>query len=290
MPNVLITGGKGQLGLELAQRFAEKVVVETTTSIDVDEVDVTNRDQVDELFRFLRPDIVVHAAAMTQVDACEENAETAFKVNALGTRWVYEASLSIGAHMCYVSTDYIFDGQANTAYTEWDTPNPASVYGKSKLAGERELGKDALIVRTSWVVGRFGHNMVKTILKLADSPGDLRFVDDQVGSPTVAGDLADKIVQLTLEKRIGVYNVTNSGQTSWYDLARFVLQSAGHDPDRVKAISSSELPSERKAPRPNYSVLAPTALRLSDAGVLPHWQDSIRDLVQYLTTQNGQSG
>ncbi len=282
MISVLITGGKGQLGLELVEAFSKRVVVEKVHSLDIDEMDITSRESVGEIIGYLQPDVIVHAAAMTQVDSCEDDPNLAYQINALGTRWVYEASRSVGARMCYVSTDYIFDGTASKPYTEWDMPNPVSVYGKSKLAGEREVGNQALVTRTSWVVGRFGQNMVKTILRLAAQKGDLSFVDDQFGSPTVAHDLAEKIVQLSLEGRIGVYNVTNTGATSWYELAKFVLETAGHDPSRVKPISSDMLPKERKAPRPAYSVLAPMALELSGAGCLPHWKDSVGSLVRYL--------
>ena len=169
--------------------------------------------------------------------------------------------------MVYVSTDYVFDGTEDRPYREWDTPCPKSVYGASKLAGERECRPGSTIVRTSWLCGAHGANMVVTALRLAEGEGELRFVDDQQGSPTFTADLAPAIVTLGLDRRPGIFHVTNSGTTTWWGFVRAVLAEAGADPERVKAISTSEYP--LPAPRPANSVLDNMALRLSGLPALP---------------------
>ena len=155
-------------------------------------------------------------------------------VNALGPRNLAEGARLVGAHLVHVSTDYVFDGSSSTPYMEWDRPNPRSVYGRSKLAGEHEvlsLLPGAAVVRSSWICGRYGPNMVKVILRLAGEPAPLRFVDDQRGCPTFADDLAAMLVQLAVSRAPGVFHVTNQGATSWYGFARDVLSAAGHDPE-----------------------------------------------------------
>ena len=153
-------------------------------------LDISDRDAVLAAIGTVEPDVVIHPAAWTAVDACESDPDRAYRVNCLGTRYVAEAARPVGAHLCYLSTDYVFDGTSPRPYVEWDDPNPLSVYGRSKLGGERELDPGHTIVRTAWVNGRTGANMVKTVLRLAAEGGRLRFVDDQRGSPTSAADLA----------------------------------------------------------------------------------------------------
>ena len=198
---VLITGGEGQLGRDLAAVFSGVVPpggrVSEAISVAHDvvvtghrQLDVSDRTAVLTAFEDLRPEVVVHTAAWTAVDACESDPDRAMAVNALGTRNVAEAARRHGTHMVYLSTDYVFDGEADRPYVEWDTPRPASVYGRSKLAGERECDPSATVVRTSWVCGVHGANMVKVALRLAAGDGPLRFVDDQHGCPTFAADLA----------------------------------------------------------------------------------------------------
>src|SRR3954471_4617226 len=184
---VLITGAGGQLGTDLVAAFAEHESHEVV-GVAHAELDVADRDQVLQVAGSVRPDAIVHAAAWTAVDACEGDRDRAYAVNALGSRHIGEAAALVGAHVLAVSTDYVFDGSLDRAYTEWDEPNPQSVYGFSKLAGERELiatTPGAAIVRTAWVCSVHGSNMVKTVLRLAtttDKP--LRFVNDQHGCPT----------------------------------------------------------------------------------------------------------
>lgn len=287
---VLVTGATGQVGTEvvaeLGRREAER---HRGPRLDVvaaghDRLDVADRDAVLATVTALEPDLVVHVAAFTAVDACESERDRAFAVNALGTRHVGEGARRVGAHVAYVSTDYVFDGRSARPYVEWDLANPLSVYGLSKLAGERELGPDATIVRTSWVCGRAGQNMAKTVLRLASSgDGPLRFVDDQHGSPTIASDLARTLVELALARRPGVFHVTNSGATTWYGFARAVVELAGGDPGRVEPITTAELEPPRPAPRPANSVLDNAALRLAGLPLLPEWRDATAALVAELT-------
>ena len=242
-------------------------------------LDVADRGAVLGVVEGVRPHVVVHAAAWTAVDACEGDPDRALAVNALGTRHVAEAARRFGAHVVYVSTDYVFDGTSTRPYVEWDQTNPMSVYGRSKLGGELELDPGSTVVRTSWVCGAHGANMVRTVLRLAAQPGPLRFVDDQRGSPTFTADLAGVLAVLATDRLPGTFHVTNSGVTSWYGFAREVLAGAGHDPDRVEPIATAELDPPRPAPRPANSVLDNAALRLMGMAPLPDWRDALARLL-----------
>jgi len=249
---------------------------------DIDSMRVDDRDAVLATFTDFRPELVLHGGALTAVDLCETEIDTAYAVNAIGTRHVAEAAALVGAHMVYVSTDYVFDGAASRPYREWDAPCPTSVYGASKLAGERECRPGTTIVRTSWLCGANGANMVATALRLADGDGELQFVDDQHGSPTFTADLAPAVVTLGLDRRPGIFHVTNGGATTWWGFVRAVLAEAGADPERVHPISTAELHPPRPAPRPAYSVLDNMALRLSGLPALPDWGDGLARLVRAL--------
>jgi dTDP-4-dehydrorhamnose reductase len=200
----------------------------------------------------------------------------------LGTRNVAEAARIYGAHLVYLSTDYVFDGVAPRPYVEWDTPSPLSAYGQSKLGGERECPAGATIVRTSWVCGFGGNNMVKAALRLAEGDGPLRFVDDQHGSPTFTADLAAALVTLSTDRVPGIFHVTNGGATTWFGFVRAVLDIAGYDPGRVEAIATADLRPPRPAPRPHNSVLDNAALRLGGYPGLPDWRDGLERLIGVL--------
>jgi len=276
---VLITGAEGQLGRELVAAFADHDV----TAFGHGDLDVSSRDDVLGAVTGVGPDAVVHAAAWTAVDECEDDPDRALSVNALGTRHVAEAARRVGAHLACFSTDYVFDGTKPEPYVEWDRTNPQSVYGRSKLAGEQELAgdSDATVIRTSWVCGLHGHNMVKTILRLTAEHDTLTFVDDQRGHPTFAADAAAMARRLVVDRRPGLYHVTNQGAVSWYEFAQAVLESAGLDPSRVKPVTTAEFP--RPAPRPANSVLDNAALRLQGLTLLPHYRESLDRLVAQLT-------
>lgn len=281
MTRVLVTGAGGQIGSEVVGAFAGDEVIATDRAT----LDVADRDAVLQAITSTAPDIVVHTGAWTAVDACEGDPDRAFLVNALGTRNVVEGARRAGAWLCYLSTDYVFDGTKPEPYVEWDTPNPVSVYGRSKRGGELEVlsgGREATIVRTSWVCGLHGANMVKTILRLAGEHEKLAFVDDQRGQPSFADDLAPTIRRLVVERRPGVFHVTNQGAVSWYEFARGVLETAGLDPGRVRPIATADLDPPRPAPRPANSVLDNAALRLAGLPLLPHHREPLDRLVRQL--------
>jgi dTDP-4-dehydrorhamnose reductase len=278
---VLVTGAGGQVGRELVYAFADHDVV----ACDRAALDVTDRDAVLAVATTTRPDAIVHAAAWTAVDACESDPERALRENGLATRHIAEAAARVGAHLCTFSTDYVFDGTKPTPYVEWDEPNPQSAYGRSKLAGEHETVRcpDATIMRISWVCGRHGSNMVKTILRLAGEHETLHFVSDQRGNPTFADDAAAMARRLVVDRRPGLFHVTNQGDVSWFEFAQAVLEASGADPARVQPITTAELDPPRPAPRPANSVLDNAALRGSGVPLLPHYRESLDRLVATLT-------
>lgn len=283
---VLITGAGGQVGRELGEycyAAGDEVVAFTHGDLDI-----SDRDAVLQAVLHTGPDAVVHAAAWTAVDACESDPDKAFRINAIGTRNVAEASRRADAHLVHISTDYVFDGTLDRPYNEWDRPNPQSVYGWSKYGGELELAghPNTTIVRTSWVCGRYGGNMVKTVLRLAADLESLMFVDDQRGHPTVVSDLVPAVRRLAIERRPGVYHVTNQGPVTWYEFARDVMAAAGHDPGRVRPITTADLDPPRPAARPANSVLDNAALRLSGIPALPHYRESVSDLVRQLVSDD----
>lgn len=278
--NIFITGAGGQLGNELV-RVGQETGHQVTASHH-DDLDITKPADIKAAFVASRPDVVIHAAAWTAVDACEEDPDRAFAVNGLATGSIADAARSVGARVVYVSTDYVFDGHKPTAYIETDQPNPQSVYGASKLAGEHAMSDHDAIVRISWVCGFQGTNMVKTILRLANSQPELKFVNDQIGSPTFADDAAAMIIRLAAEQRCGLWHVTNQGVVSWYGFAQEVLRAAGMDPHRVKPVSSEELIPPRPAKRPTNSVLDNSALRSAGLPLLDDFHIPLQRLVDRL--------
>jgi dTDP-4-dehydrorhamnose reductase len=281
---VLVTGAGGQLGADVVRRFetapgARHEVVGT----DHATLDTGDRDAALQAITSLRPDVVVHCAAWTAVDACESDPDRAWRDNALAARWIADGARRVGAHVVHVSTDYVFSGDKSTPYHEWDEPSPRSVYGASKLGGEREYGPDATIVRTSWVCGEHGNNMVKTVLRIAETNPVLRFVDDQRGHPSFCEDLSVMIHRLAIDRRPGVHHVTNQGAVSWFEFVQEVMRAAGHDPARVEPIRTADLDPPRPAPRPANSVLDNAALRLSGVELLPDFREPLERLVRALT-------
>lgn len=281
----LVTGAGGQLGTELHHVLTG--AGDEVSAAGRDQLDVTSRDQVLGAVLGLRPDLVFHCAAWTDVDGCETDAGRALLVNALASRHVAEACRLAGSHLVALSTDYVFAGDGDRPYVEWDETGPRSTYGRSKLAGEREVAAGcpgATIVRTSWLCGASGPNMVRTVLRLAADPErELAFVDDQVGNPTFTSDLAPLLRRLGVARLPGTFHATNQGPTSWHGFAREILAEGGHDPDRVRAISTTDLVPPRPAPRPAYSVLDGAALRGSGIDPLPDHRDPLARLVKEIT-------
>lgn len=265
---ILVTGAKGQLGTELMQVIAARG--DDGVGIDIDTVDITQREIVHEVFAQIRPDAVINCAAWTAVDACEDDPDKALTANGVAVRWVTEACDAIDAHLVHVSTDYVFDGTKPTPYVETDVPNPQSVYGTTKLAGEAEalaIGTRAAVVRTSWVCGFHGNNMVKTVHKLAQERDSLSFVSDQIGHPTFTSDLAPLLHTVATDRLAGIFHGTNQGAVSWFEFVREIVRLMGRDPSMVHSITTAELQPPRPAKRPANSVLDNKALR--DLGYAP---------------------
>lgn len=268
---VLITGGNGQLATDLADVFAEHDL----TVLDRSSLDVSSRLAVHEAVQALRPEVIVNAAAYTAVDDCETSLDVAHAVNALGPAFLVEAAEMVEARVVQVSTDYVFDGGLDRPYHEWDAPNPMSAYGRSKFGGELAMRRCDLIVRTSWLCGPHGNNILKTIARLARNGTAMKFVDDQIGHPSFTGDVARVIGRLVDADAHGTFHVTNQGSVSWYDFVREVLVGLGLPPDQVTAIATDELDPPRPAPRPANSVLDNMGLRLWGIRAAPDFRESL---------------
>ena len=255
---MLITGARGQLGTALREVFPE-----------ADARDVDTLDVVRPVLEY-RPQLVLHAAAWTDVDRAEEHPEEAAAVNVTGTRNV----AGLGAPLVYYSTDYVFDGSKGEPYVESDEPNPLSVYGRTKLEGEREV-REGWVVRSSWLFGWTGKNFLLTMLALGAERDEVAVVDDQVGSPTYVGHLAGA-TRVLLERPPGIWHLVAGGECSWAEFARAIFEDAGLS-CRVQPISTPEL--ARPAPRPAYSVLRSER---EAAPALPHWREGLRAALERL--------
>lgn len=275
---ILITGARGMLGRELAERLERRHVLQLR---DIDDLDICDAAAVSVAVGTLHPDAVINCAAFTDVDGSESAPDRAFAVNAEGVRHLADACAATGALLCHVSTDFVFDGRANRPYRESDEPNPLSVYGKSKLAGEQHIrGRVSkhLIVRTSWLFGAHGNNFVATMLRLADRQDEIRVVADQTGCPTYAGDLALAIEKLvTLSVPHGTYHVCNTGRCTWYDLASRALALDGRA-TTVIPITTREL--GRPALRPAFSAMDTAKFSAATGMKLRHWHEALEDYIR----------
>jgi len=279
---ILITGARGQLGTEL-MALLQPQQHHQVLGLDLPEHDLTHRDHVLGVITEWAPELIIHGAAFTAVDLCEEQAETAYLVNCVATRFVADGARRVGAHVVYVSTDYVFDGAQQSPYREWDQTNPQSVYGRTKLGGEMEIYPGWTIARTSWVCGIHGNNMVKTLLRLAGERDTLSFVDDQFGHPTFAGDLAVMLAKLGVERVPGIFHTTNQGAVSWYEFAQEVFLAAGHDPNRILPITTAQLDPPRPAMRPANSVLDGFAWRSHGFRPSRDFREPLAEVVEALT-------
>jgi dTDP-4-dehydrorhamnose reductase len=268
---IVVTGAGGQLGRELLGVFGDNEVVALTSA----DLDITDAAAVMGRLAAERPALVLNAAAYTKVDASEETPAPAWGVNAAGAWHLALVCREIGATLVHVSTDYVFDGMKGRPYTEFDRTRPVSVYGRTKEAGEqlvRETLDRHYIVRTSWLHGPHGANFLRTMLRLGRERDQVSVVDDQVGCPTFAEDLARSIVELIGTGAYGTYHRTNTGSCTWYDLARAAFDWAGIAAE-VVPISTEQYGAP--APRPGNSVLDNTKSNLLGLDALPPWQDSL---------------
>lgn len=280
---ILVTGGYGQLGTALKEVLSGEEILLT----DTDTMDITNPFQIETVFADARPEFLVHGAAYTDVDGCEENPELAEKVNAKGTANLAEACKKYNCAMIYISTDYSFDGKSREPYKENAATNPQSIYGKTKLSGERatETVPEHYILRTSWVYGE-GKNFVRTMLALSEKMDEIKIVSDQFGRPTWAQDLAKATRDVIKKKpKIGLYNVTGDGPIiSWADFAKKIFEIAGtlrlhSGQTKVIPITTEEYLSDKKdkkiAPRPAYSALDLSKSKKNGI-YLGKWEDSLQ--------------
>jgi len=270
---VLVTGVKGQLGYDVVKRLNALGI--ENIGVDMDDFDLTNREQTIQYIVNCRPDVVVHCAAYTAVDKAEDDKEKCFAVNVDGTRYIAEACRQIDAKMVYISTDYVFDGKGSEPQPEDKAVMPVNYYGYTKAQGEavvRELLEKYFIVRTSWVYGRNGNNFVKTMLKLGQTKDEVNVVNDQVGVPTYTVDLAVLICDMLQTAKYGTYHGVNEGYRSWYEFALEIFRNSGINM-KVNPIPTDEYPT--RANRPLNSRLSKDNLDKNGFSRLPHWKDAL---------------
>ncbi len=281
MTRWIVTGAAGQLGRDVVAVLKHRPGV-SVTAVERSGLDITDADAVDRAVT--GHDVVVNAAAWTDVDGAETAEDAAYAANATGPANLAAASARHGARLLHVSTDYVFAGDASAPYAEDAEPAPLGAYGRTKLAGEQAVlaaGAEGYVVRTAWVYGEHGRNFVATMLRLATGDGPVDVVADQHGSPTWSADLADGLVTLGSSAAApGIYHCTNAGHTTWWGLARAVFAAAGADPERVRPTTTDAYP--LPAPRPAYSVLG--TQRWAAAGLTPMrpWEEALAEALPRL--------
>ena len=281
----LIAGANGQLGRCLQQALESNSIEYTAYSKE--EMDISDYSNVQDVVKRVKPDIIVNTAAYTDVDQAEIDQIEAFAINQTGVTSLANASKLVNARLIHFSTDYVFSGESTKPWQVSDATNPLSKYGESKLAGELEIARiypeNSMIIRTAWLYSPFGKNFYKTILnKAINSQETVRVVNDQIGQPTNANDLAELTVRAISKKALtGVYHGTNSGACSWFEFAKFIFEIVGEDVNRVVPIPSSEYATRAK--RPKYSVL--DGQKWSESGIQPlgPWKNSVRNLLPAMT-------
>ena len=279
MKTILVTGANGQLGNSI-RRLAAGYPQYAFVFTDVDTLDICDAQAVDAFVKEKQADYIINCAAYTAVDKAEDDEPLCLRINRDAVRNLGEAARMAGARVIHVSTDYVFDGTNHLPYVETDNTCPASVYGRTKLAGERAVmasGCRYLIFRTAWLYSEYGHNFLKTMLRLTSERDTLQVVFDQIGTPTYAGDLALAIFSLIETGRYagneGVYHFTDEGVCSWYDFAVEIAAAAGHGTCRIIPCHTSEYPT--KATRPAYSVLDKTRFKETFQMDIPHWREAL---------------
>jgi len=274
---LLVTGSLGLVGTNIIPLLAQDFDI---TALDIQEWDITDVKAGGLVFRDRKPDVVLNLAAMTDVDGCEDFPDKAEKLNAEGPATVAGLCRDHNVRLVHMSTDYVFDGENGTPYTEEDPPNPMSVYGKTKLAGERNVMTilpSSAVVRAQWLYGRGGNNFITKVVKIAKETGAARVVNDQWGAPTYAKDLAAPLARLLQKGKSGIYHLANNGFCSWYDFAVEIFARLGMEVP-VSPITSSNL--GRKAARPKYSVFDCSKIESATGVTMRSWQEALRE---YLT-------
>ncbi|MHB9097006.1 MAG: dTDP-4-dehydrorhamnose reductase [Syntrophales bacterium] len=285
---ILILGHKGMLGSDLMLRLMR---AHDVTGRDVDAFDIASADDCRRVVAECSPEVVINAAAYTNVDGCEANREKCFAVNAAGVKNVALACRGRGITLVHFSTDYIFDGRKRTPYVEEDLPAPLNVYGASKWEGEQYLRdhvERSILIRTAWLYGSHGNNFVKTILEKAATVKTLEVVDDQIGSPTYTRDLAAAVELLIEGGHTGIFHVTNRGRCSWYEFAREIVRCAGMNDVTIRPIGSEKL--ARPALRPSWSVLSCRKFTAASGMTLPLWQSALRDYLKQTDRKKAENG
>lgn len=286
MKNVLVTGANGQLGLSLKKLLDPRNDVNATYA-DVDVLDVTDREAVEAFVAELRPDVIINCAAYTNVDKAEDDNILAAKINADAVGFIAEAARKHGVKVIHISTDYVFAGNNYRPYNENDEPYPHSIYGRTKLQGEGLLlayCPDAVIIRTAWLYSEYGHNFVKTMLRLAEEGKDIRVVCDQIGTPTYAADLADAIVKVIDAPAWipGIYHYADEGVASWYDFTKAIMRLSGHTEIKVTPVGTRDYPT--RATRPHFSVLGKNKIKQTFGIEIPYWEESLEQCIKALQT------
>lgn len=289
---ILITGAKGQLGTEIAKCFERgytelgvpEVLKEKNSVrlIDIDELDISDIEEVKAFLLKEKYDAVINCAAYTNVNKCETERELAFKANAIGPRNLAIASELIGAKLVHISTDYVFSGDGSIPYVEWDICNPQSVYGKTKYLGEeyvKQFSAKYFIVRTAWLYGYYGANFVKTMRKIASEKGACKVVSDQRGNPTNAADLAHHILKLLTTEEYGIYHGTGSGECSWYEFTEKIVEFSGIEAT-VSPCTTEEYPTPAK--RPAYSSLENMMFKSTVGDEFRPWQEALLCFIKNL--------
>lgn len=282
MKKILVTGCNGQLGRAIRKEYAADEVEFINTDVvegeGVRSLDITDVDAVLKLVRETKPDVIINCAAHTNVDKCEEQWDLAYKINAIGPRNLSIAAAELDAKMIHVSTDYVFEGNGTSPYTEFDAPNPVSAYGKTKLEGERfvrEFAKKYMILRTAWLYGD-GKNFVKTMLALSENHDVINVVCDQKGSPTSAAELAKMIRHLEPTENYGLFHATCEGDTNWADFTEEIFRKTGKT-TKVNHVTSEEYAkmNPASAKRPAYSILENYMLKLTSDYRMADWKDAL---------------
>lgn len=269
---ILVTGVNGQLGYDIVKECQKRNI--EAVGVDVDEMDITNAKQVDKVIKKNKYDAVVHCAAWTAVDKAEDEIDACTKVNVVGTKNIVKVCKELDIPLMYFSTDYVFDGQGESEWKEYDERHPLNVYGQTKYEGELAVQtlNRYFIVRIAWVFGVNGNNFIKTMLRLGKAHGAVSVVNDQIGSPTYTYDLAKLCVQMIQTNKYGIYHATNEGLCSWYEFACEIFKQAGMNVE-VTPVDSTKFPA--KAKRPNNSRMSKTMLDKNDFDRLPTWQDAL---------------